>query len=185
MNIDDARAFEAIAQGRTDTGPRANRKAKALTFVACLFGALIPFLLNPNRGQFISDITGLFTRFDWMAFLGLALPLGVFGAFWIFIIISQRKARLTNPAFNEPSTIALDRQAMSQSAGTLSTRVEWRGMEKVTATNDHLCFFVSDNNGFVVPRRAFDNDDDWHSYVDFARQQWQNAQPVKPPIANA
>ncbi len=181
----DSRAFGAIAQGRTDTSERANRKSTILMSGVMLVGASLPFLLNPKRGELLSGITEIFQSSNVASILGLVLPLIVFGAFWTFLIVNQKRAQKAMPAWNEPSTITLDETSVTQQAGAFSNRIEWRGFQKVVATGDHLCLFTTDNDGFVVPRRAFDCDDAWQRYVNFARQHWQKTQPAIPPIANA
>lgn len=114
----------------------------------------------------------------------LLLPFVIFTVFYLVILNSNKKAQRARPAFQNPSTIALDARAMTQNYGAFTNIVEWRGFTQVIASEEHLGLFTSATDGYVVPRRAFESDEQWQRFVTFARQQWEKTRPVVPPIAN-
>ena len=103
---------------------------------------------------------------------------------WGVLVINNKKSRAANPNFAEPTLLALDESALTRRCGAFFIRVEWNGIARVIASETHLILMTSPIEGFIAPRRAFDREADWQRFVDFARQQWQRAQPAVPPIAN-
>ena len=115
----------------------------------------------------------------------LLIPIGVFMVFWGLLMLNNRNARGKNPMFAEPTFLTLDENAMTRKCGAYFNRIEWHGIARVIHSDAHLILMTSPIEGFIVPRRAFNSDADWQRFVDFARGQWQRAQPIIPPIANA
>ncbi len=180
----DSRAFAAIAQGRTDTSKSGNLKRNLIMLltVAVISGLMFKFLPNTAAPRPVNAANAPMT---WQSVASLLAPMLLFLGFWGFLFYAQKKARAAAPAWNEPSVVSLDKNGVTQRAGAVTNNIEWRGIHRVLASSDHVGLFTSKDDGLVVPRRAFDADEDWHNYVNFAREHWQKAQPIVPPIANA
>lgn len=109
----------------------------------------------------------------------------IFMGFYWWALTVNKRANARRPSFIHTSTMRLDETGMMNHCDAFIFNVEWRGFTLVAASDGHLGLFTSATEGYMVPRRAFDSDDDWQRFVNFAREHWQQTQPAIPPIANA
>lgn len=49
------------------------------------------------------------------------------------------------------------------------TRVDWPGFRDLTVTDQHIFLTVTSFSGYIVPKRCFDDSDQMHRFVAFAR----------------
>jgi hypothetical protein len=56
-----------------------------------------------------------------------------------------------------------------------SNRMSWRGILRIRATRTHAFIFSSSATAFVVPRRAFADDERFEEFIETARRFWREA----------
>jgi hypothetical protein len=103
-------------------------------------------------------------------FLGI-LALFVARIFWPRVRLSQAdRERLLGP-----QRIAITPEAVLVESRFASGRTVWRGVHQVGATATHVFIFMSTKTAFVVPRRAFVDEDSFEEFIETARHYWRNA----------
>ncbi len=184
LDAADYKAFQALAKaGKPFIGKRQLASALAALFVLIFVASLLFHRMLASQPAASPGNTTIGPTLDTI-FL-LFIPLGAFLMFsgWLLRLYSN-KVSLRNIMFTEPTLVTLDESALTRQCGAFFSRAQWRGITRVIASDAHLILMISPNEGFIVPRRAFDDDASWQRFADFAQQQWQRAQPAAPPIAN-
>ncbi len=119
--------------------------------------------------------------------LSTILPVGLVIVFWGFIFTNNR-ARRNAPILVNPSTVTLSDEDFRVEFGVTAISTQWKGVPRVEQTQTHVFLFTEARDGFIVPHRAFDSDEEFQQFCDFARHHQQAAQPnppEPPPIARA
>lgn len=184
LNKDDVKASQALAKQGTNALTLQRLVRALLALFALVFVASVVFhrmlasrAATPGESEIIG--AGLDKIF------ALLIPIGLFMVIWGLLMLKSKNALSKNPMLREPTLITLEENALTRHCGAFFNRIEWHGIARVIASDAHLILMISPTEGFIVPRRAFDSGADWQRFIDFARQQWQRAQPIVPPIAIA
>jgi hypothetical protein len=82
---------------------------------------------------------------------------------------------------NNPRLMGWRRLALTPETFTAVTRyktttVSWAGIEKIVIMGDHAFIFEMPASAFIVPRRAFGDDEDFREFVETARDYRDHAQ---------
>lgn len=123
---------------------------------------------------------------NWVALAPAVLPGVMFPIFYFLAVSSTKKARQNAPILQHPSTVTLSDQDFRVEFGSTSTTTRWDGVPRVENTPTHLFLFIQPKDGFIVPRRAFDSDEEFARFCDLARRHQEAARPLAPqppPIA--
>ena len=118
--------------------------------------------------------------------LSLFLPMLLFTGFWLFLISASKKANKKSPILQHPSTVTLSNEELRVEFASTAVTNRWTGVSRVENTATHLFLFTQPADGFIVPRRAFNNDEEFEQFCGFARQKSEAARPPAPetpPIA--
>lgn len=178
MNYRDLREKLKLAAMHSET--RLNNTVHPLALAALIFApayALWAPILSP-----VLRAPG---AWRWPGVLNMLVPQLIFALSLFYMAGMLFKLRQKQRDFFESNSITLDTNGATRHTEDSANSVKWRGIRRVVATDEYLGLFVGAGEGFIVPRRAFNSDDDWQRFVNFARQQWQHTQPDVPPIANA
>lgn len=118
--------------------------------------------------------------------LSLFLPMLLFAGFWLFLITASKKANKKSPILQHPSTVTLSNEELRVEFASTAVTNRWAGVSRVENTPSHLFLFTQPADGFIVPRRAFNSDEEFEQFCGFARQKSEAAKPPAPqmpPIA--
>ena len=185
LTADDSKAFQTL--GKAAGGNAAQRLLRSMLalFVLLLVASLVfSSELNRRPTRAASAPTGS----SWMSVLGLLIPVVIFAVFWFFITQASKKEAAKSVGFVEPTTMRLDAGGTTHVCGAYTNITQWRGIERIASNETHIAFFHDANQGYLVPRRAFESDQSWQRFVDFARERWEASRPIAspaPPIAAA
>lgn len=110
--------------------------------------------------------------------LGYVLPLICFVGFYFFI--AKRKLLNvieTNPDWSQPrvAEIAPEFLISRYASGESSSR--WELMKKVAETDTHLFFLVTNIETHLIPKRAFDTEENAKLFAQTALSHWERAHP--------
>jgi len=72
--------------------------------------------------------------------------------------------------FSMTRRVILTSDAVESSAGPSASRTLWEGVVKVAATETHLFIYLTKDQAIVIPSRAFESEDDFEDFIEFARQ---------------
>ena len=184
LNEADLRAGQNLAkQGSKALTPQRLIRVLLAVFALVLVVSILFHRTLANRAATPRESAVVGANLD--NIFALLIPAGFFMIVWALLLIQGRSARAKNPMFVEPTLMTLEENALTRQCGAFFNRIEWHGIARVIASETHLITMTSPTEGFIVPCRAFANEADWRRYVDFARQQWRNAQALTPPIAAA
>ena len=178
LNALDLSALRKIAALHRDT--RLNNAINPLVLLALLVStayALFAPIFDPTLRAPATT--------QWPGVLYFVAPFVVFDAALIYILVVISRARKEQRKFSEPNHVTLDRNGVTRHTENSAHTVQWRGIKRVAATDNHLCLLSGASAGFVVPRRAFESDDEWQRFINFARDHWEQTRPVPAPIAAA
>ena len=182
LNADDNKAFQTLAKKGVSNAPQKLIRSMLALF-ALLLVASVTFRASLNRNSprpaRPSNSNPLTTL------IPLALPIIVFTGFYFVILQSNKKAALKRAAFVEPTAMRLAESAVTHVCGPYTNITQWRGIARVISDEKHIIFMVEPERGYIVPRRAFEDDESWQRFIRFASENWQKTQPTVPPIANA
>ncbi len=118
--------------------------------------------------------------------LSLFLPMLFFVGFWLFLISAGKKSNKKSPILQHPSTFTLSNEELRVEFDSTTVTNRWAGVSRVENTAIHLFLFTQPADGFIVPRRAFNSDDEFVRFCEFAHQKSEAAKPLAPetpPIA--
>ena len=178
LNYQDLRAKIKLATLHRDTRP--TNAINPLVFMVFIFlpGYILwaPLLVPSLRASGVAH---------WPGVLHLIVPQLVFAATLLYMALFMFKLRHVQRKFSEPNRVTLDEYSATRHTTNSANVVQWPGIRRVVTTDDYLGFFTGAGECFIVPRRAFESNEDWQRFVTFAREQWQRAQPTIAPIANA
>jgi hypothetical protein len=104
---------------------------------------------------------------QWAALLGLPPLLFVFGP--RCLDWANRKALRKDPRALGRCRIAITPQALETSAALGSGSTLWLGVEKIASTRDYALFYITPTLVHVVPRHAFEDEEDFKKFVDASR----------------
>ena len=182
LDRDDAKAFELLAKGETGaSGGGAQRLIRSLLVLVVML-VVASFVFRSRVAPAPARIAPAPPGMTLASALSLLVPLVIFGAFWFFIIQSNKNQVANRSAFAEPSLVRLDDTGLTNVCGAFSNIIEWRGFTSVVASGEHLALYTGPNQGYIVPRRAFDSDAAWQGFVDFARRSWEGTNPFSRPV---
>ena len=187
LTDEDNKAFQTLAKGvNSGVAPKLQ---------LLMFGALILFALGTSfYGTVVAKVKprpapnlagSSWMGSPWASVLGMLIPIVVVGVFWLVIVRVGKAEQSKSTAFVEESIMRLDRVSATNICGPYTNITQWHGLVCVASSETHIAFLTNVNSGYIVPRRAFNDDQSWQRFVDFAREQWQQSQPTVPPIAAA
>jgi len=78
-----------------------------------------------------------------------------------------------------PQRLKLTPEALIISSAAAETTTRWEGIERITVTHDYAFFFNSQNSAFLLPRRAFANEQDFLAFVEAAQRYQEAARAAK------
>ena len=101
----------------------------------------------------------------------------------IFFVVVLRSAKSdraklfeTEPALKEAHTTEITPEYLRQQDATGETKTRWNGIHKVVETATHIVLWVSPSAAYVVPKRAFDSEENAALFAQNAVNYWQQAQ---------
>ena len=134
----------------------------------------------------IPVIVFLFQAFVSGASMVASLPWLFFAGIWvIFVPFSLRrsmKKRVARMVLEDQDggvtgrhkfTLASD--AVTDKTGSGKTKTKWRDVWKLVATNYYLYVYISDTSAHIVPKRAFDSEEEFREFVDTAMRYYRAA----------
>ena len=86
---------------------------------------------------------------------------------WLFIRFAKRGALYAPPSY------AITPGALRISSEKGVSDVRWTAFLDVRRSDDRLFIFMSKRQAFIIPRRAFDSDQDFEAFVTAAEQRWE------------
>ena len=183
LQYDDWKAFGRFANGNKSGAatPRIIRTLFVLFSLLLIAGVVFRASLPPARP--ISYAPTSSGASSWSTLLALVLPVVIFGVIYALALQTNKKARIESPIFRHPNTVTLATSDIRSECGPTTTTVRWQGISRVANTPQHLFIFTQPKNAFIVPRRAFDSDEEFARFADFARAHCEAAKPQTPPIA--
>jgi len=119
----------------------------------------------------------------WESVAGLVIPLLFFACFWFFIMRFSQNKSAALPRLNQPTEVSLGEDSLVNLCGDYLYSVKWPSVERIEVGKTHLLVWTEALEAVVVPRRAFDSDEAFTRFADFARAQCEAAKPLTPPIA--
>lgn len=148
-----------------------------LVLLALLFGS--SFLYQRRLNFYYVHRIGPVTGPPGAALQAMGAPLLLFCGFWLFLMWHHKPLRGFNT--RTPISITLSNEGIThQSSSEIQTT--WAAV-RIEATKNHLFLWVPSNKILIVPRRAFDSDEEFARFCDFARQRCEEQKPLVPPIA--
>jgi hypothetical protein len=118
------------------------------------------------------------------ALQAIGVPFLLVCGFWLFMLWHHKPLRGFNT--RTPISIILSNEGIAHQSGDAQIQTPWSAIRKVEATQGHLFLWAPANRIFIVPRRAFDSDEGFVQFRDFARRYQEAAgrsEPESPPIA--
>jgi hypothetical protein len=123
---------------------------------------------------------GLFFEWDWL----LAAYLGIFvvgSLLWISFYPRRYKKllkKLVMKKLNDPRNatslarcwLSITPQGILTANDVGETRSDWRRIQEVVETENHLFLYIGSDEALVIPRRAFAKDNLWKEFVNTAVQ---------------
>lgn len=107
------------------------------------------------------------------------IGVGVFCAFGIVVVSSVRfrgwlwlKFARRRP-LHGPQTYALLSDGLLVSGAKGRTEVPWTGLHHVTCENGRRFIYLAERFAFVVPKRAFDRDEEFEAFAATVQQHWK------------
>ena len=177
----DLSAFSRFASG--STGKKATPLQTLLVLFFAVLGATVIFYNTLHNVRTVRAAPVPSSGRPLLSVLGLVLPLVVFGAFWIFFIVANKKARANSRALQRECTVSLSEDDFRVEFGPTTIINRWPGVLRVGDTREHLFVFTQSSDGFVVPRRAFASDEEFERFFEFAHTRCEAAKPLVPPLA--
>lgn len=104
---------------------------------------------------------------------------GFFVALLIFVISNRRFRAWTwlrlrkRSAFYAPSSFELVAGAFRISSSKLSSEIPWTTIRNVKRVDGRLFVFVTKRLAYIVPRRAFDSDEEFNAFAAAAHDAWE------------
>ena len=74
------------------------------------------------------------------------------------------------PGVLGPTAVTLEEECIVVQRLVRSERIAWAGFVGIAQTNDHLLLFESDLVGVVIPRRAFENSEEFLRFAEEVRR---------------
>jgi hypothetical protein len=112
--------------------------------------------------------------------LGFMLFTGIFGVFfliygllyrawirWILLRVSLNKNKSNEVTVKHK--VSLARESITINAENKQTKVRWTGVEKISSNKNYLFLTAASSKLYVVPRRAFTDDEAFNKFVDAAK----------------
>jgi hypothetical protein len=169
--VDDLAEFAAEYVGSSPSGRRQRRGFQLL------FAFYAGLLALAGLGQWSSR-----RSFD----AGILVGMGFLAIVALFYGRLQRflARRLTRRALATgrnlgtvgPRRVTISPEAFRCEGPYTDERVRWPAIERIAVSNQALYLYVAANNGHVVPRRAFEDDGEFDSFVTLARRYREAAQ---------
>jgi hypothetical protein len=89
------------------------------------------------------------------------------GGFAITVVLSM-VSRRNKTVLTEHTLTVADGSFVEETAYN-KTDYKWAGVQKLARTRSYVFIYISQHAAHVLPRRAFQNDAEWHSFYDFCK----------------
>ena len=100
---------------------------------------------------------------------GYILLMVVIFAVTNYVSLSTATRRLIPPGDNNglvgDHCFTVDDAGILEQAGPVETKVKWNVVRKVSVGEDHAFIYYAPNKAFIIPKRAFTNDAEFHQFV--------------------
>jgi len=73
-------------------------------------------------------------------------------------------------------------RGLIQASEVIETFVKWAAVERIETNEEYAYFFIAALQAYIVPRRAFNDDLQFRSFVELARRYWRQATATSPPL---
>ncbi len=161
LTTDDLVAF---TQFHTSQSPAARKQR-----VGCLTLAIVAMLLLPGLILLTTDKPILETALNiWPLILG-PLLLMILAPPYIKWRTRSLSTRILNEGenseFNGDCSMSLDDTGIRESKASGDTFRNWSAVQRIVTSTNHLFIYTSGIEAFVVPKRAFDTDDGFNTFV--------------------
>lgn len=153
--------------------------AALLVLLALLSGSL--FLYQRRLDYYYVHRIGPVTGPPGAALQAMGVPLLLVCGFWLFLLWHHKPLRGFNT--RTPTSIIGSNEEIVHQSGATPIQTNWAAVRKIEATKNHLFLWVPSNKILIVPRRAFDSDEEFARFCDLARRHQEAAKPQTPPIA--
>ena len=172
LELDDIIAFNMHHHARSPAVKRLRRFVGALSlFAAVLFTFAGVAAAGGNRP---SDAIVLFVM------AGVLLVLAPILSGPLQRMVFRRSCRNllregSNRAMLGTRRLRISAAGLSQSSELIETNAKWAAVEKIETTAEFAYFYIAAINAYVVPRRAFNDDLQFQTFVELARRYWRQA----------
>jgi hypothetical protein len=148
--------------------PRSPASMARILIVSIVILLMVPIIVQ------VWWLTGMF---DWLSLgIFLILPLAV-------LLLSNRRvrARLRLMAIRQSPLHAAQSYEITPAALRISSSkgvfdLRWTAFANLKRSADRLFAFVNHPNAYVVPRRAFDSDEQFDAFATAALERWEQSQ---------
>jgi hypothetical protein len=105
-----------------------------------------------------------------MAFWGVLVYL-LFATWWAKRTFPQRAYREARKRhMTEGLVLDLLPEGLKHTTTAATNTVPWPSVKRIDEAEGHLFFLLDDNSGFVIPRRAFADEEEYRTFADTARR---------------
>jgi hypothetical protein len=176
LQMEDVLAL-SIYQYRTSPFFRGRRR---IVYLVCPVLLLtMAWLLVESQGRWTDAVFGL---------IALAAVIFVLGSPPIYQRLIRRNtakvyAEGSNRALLSMRQVRIDPAFFTQRSELMETIVRWAAVERIVVEKDYAYVFIAAYQAFILPRKAFPGDQQFHSFVETSRNYWQRARDAKGPAA--
>jgi hypothetical protein len=176
----DLVAFAQYHKTQKDDRPnwRNRLSSRSLPWL-CVLALLIVWILlqRPGWHQALIPSIKSFAFGFVLGFLTLAIVYALLGKFANRSFSKLSQDERASWAF-EPRRIAISPDGIKTSSDYVETVQRWPIVWKIGTTNEHVFFYFTPNEGLIVPRRAFRDQQHFQEFIALARQYQQG--PYQP-----
>jgi hypothetical protein len=175
MEVEYELTFDDIKAGLAENISNNLKAKRRFTFIRILYivsGILLigaSFVLAPHNTDY-ALFAGMFGAF----FLVYGLLYRVWIR-WILLRVSLRKDRDKSNAVVVKHKFSLAREFITIDTDNGQAKVRWRSIEKITSNNDYLFLLVRGPKLYVVPRRAFADNEAFSRFIETAKRYQEKA----------
>ncbi len=174
MTQQDLEAFQWYYFHHSPTLRRQQRNTRMIVtvFAPCLALLVLPVLFRNDMNYAVS------------------IPILIVYAILIFILYPQvvkwqykrnvRKLLIEGPAksFPRKCTLRLHPNSIETQSQIGRNTIHWSAIEQIATTNEHLFMFMNTASAVIVPKRAFETDEEYVAFLETAERYRQMAQPA-------
>ncbi len=124
----------------------------------------------------VAEIWSLTGIVDWSAIITCLIVAA------IVLIVSSRRIRahfwlriMRAGAFHGAQSYAITPAALRISSPKGVSDVRWTAFVDIKRTSDRLFAFMNQRQAYIVPRRAFDSDEEFEAFIVAARDHWEQS----------